>query len=289
MSERLLELVNRVRLAGAGGAEHVLCGLAVVLHSLHGGETVMDFARFFGHDGHLRWPVSAFGLKKASADLLSTSCSRWERPSPRTGGDLARRGQPIASIVATAHELGSEAIQIRQPGSPRARGGRNVPCMSFDRVSPGRLAARRRATPALRGASPHPVLTLHRAIGNGAVARLLQRAPASRDTERPTSFGDRITGKNPAEKLRKFADLRKGAAVDAAAIVDDLEWDHLWGRSKSNVTGTGNQYSIRIDRQNPTPTHSNVQIQTNGTKISVATVLVADSPSGLRPTPKAPS
>ena len=149
--------------------------------------------------------------------------------------------------------------------------------MSFDRVSPGRLAARRRVTPALRGASPHPVLTLHRAIGNGAVARLLQRAPASRDTERPTSFGDRITGKNPAEKLRKFADLRTGAAVDAAAIVDDLEWDHLWGRSKSNVTGTGNQYSIRIDRQNPTPTHSNVQIQTNGTSISVATVLVADS------------
>jgi hypothetical protein len=119
-------------------------------------------------------------------------------------------------------------------------------------------------------------MSLQRSIGNGAVTRMLQRAPTSRDTERPTTFGDRITGK-PAEKLRKFADLRAGAADDAAAIVNDLGWDHLWGGSKSNVTRTGNRYSIRIDRQNPTPTHSNVQIQTNGTSISLATVLIADT------------
>jgi hypothetical protein len=151
------------------------------------------------------------------------------------------------------------------------------PLVSFDRVSQGRLAASRRVTSSSRAAPAQAVLALHRTIGNRAVARLLQRAPASRVTERRTSFGNRIRGKDENDKLQKFADLRARAAEDAAAIVEDLEWDHLWGRSRSDVTGTGDNYSVRIDRQNPTATHSNIQIQTNGTSVSLATVLVPDS------------
>jgi hypothetical protein len=131
--------------------------------------------------------------------------------------------------------------------------------------------------PASGAAPAHPVMALQRAIGNGAVARMLQRAPASRQTDHPTSFGKRITGKSQADKLEKFADMRASATADARQIVRELEWDHLWGGLKSDVTGTGDEYSVRIDRQSPTPTHSNVQIQTNGVSVSVATVLIADS------------
>jgi hypothetical protein len=68
-SERLTKSFKRITLPGSGGTEQILCRLAVILHSLDGGEAVMDFARFLGHDGHLRSPASAFGLEKASADL----------------------------------------------------------------------------------------------------------------------------------------------------------------------------------------------------------------------------
>ena len=54
----------------------------------------------------------------------------------------------------------------------------------------------------------------------------------------------------------------------------------MWGRSKSNVTGTGDEYSVRIDRQNPTPTASNIHIQTNGNSVSIAMVLVRDELAG---------
>jgi hypothetical protein len=153
--------------------------------------------------------------------------------------------------------------------------------VSFDRVSEGplqgRFVARRRLKPASRVAPGHPVMALQRAIGNGAVASMLQRAPTSRQTEHRTSFGKRIKGKDQAEKLEKFANMRTGATQDGTLIVRQLQWDHIWGGLKSDVTGTGDDYSVRIDRQSPTPTHSNIQIQTNGVSVSVATVLIADS------------
>jgi hypothetical protein len=149
--------------------------------------------------------------------------------------------------------------------------------VSFDRASQEGLAERPRVRAAVRGVSTDPVLALQHAIGNRAVARLLQRVPATRVTQYRTAFGNRITGRSPAEKLEKFATLRARATGDARTIVNDLEWNHLWGTSKSDVTLTGEEYSIRIDRQNPTPTHSNIQIQTNGESVSLATVLVPDS------------
>lgn len=160
--------------------------------------------------------------------------------------------------------------------------------MSFDRVSQEGLRARPgvRAA-AARGATTHPVLALQHAIGNRAVAHLLQRAPARRVTDYRTAFGNRIRGRSMEEKLERFATMRARATTDAAAIVQDLEWNHLWGASRSDVTLTGDNYSIRIDRQNPTPTHSNIQIQTNGESVSLATVLVPDSLFRSPPTTQA--
>lgn len=146
--------------------------------------------------------------------------------------------------------------------------------MSGDHVRIGRYESRKTERP--RAAAPvHPLLALQRSIGNGAVARLLQRKPGRRVTENRTRTGDRITGK-PEEIAAKFAGLRAKNSADAFEVLKGLEFDHLWGRSKSDVTGDDEEHSVRIDRQNPTRTHSNIQIQTNGTSISLATVLVAD-------------
>lgn len=87
----------------------------------------------------------------------------------------------------------------------------------------------------------------------------------------------RVSGASPQAKAANFADLRALHTADAHAILDHLEFAHLWGNLRSDVTGGGNNYTVRIDRQNPTPNASNIQIQTNGTSITIATVLVRDT------------
>jgi hypothetical protein len=122
------------------------------------------------------------------------------------------------------------------------------------------------------------MLALQRSIGNAATARVLQRAPARRVTENETRpGGDRLRGKSPEDTARKFAELREKHREDAFELLKGLQFDHLWGRSKSDVTNSDEEFTVRVDRQNPTKTHSNVQIQTNGTSITLATVLVADT------------
>jgi hypothetical protein len=152
--------------------------------------------------------------------------------------------------------------------------------MSRDHVRIGRYESGKAG--GARAATPvHPVLALQRSIGNGAVASLLQRTPARRVTENPTRPGKRLKGK-PAEIIEKHAALRMQHRDDAHAVLNGLEFDHLWGGSKSDVTGDDEEHSVRIDRQNPTRTHSNIQIQTNGISISIATVLVADTLAATR-------
>ncbi len=102
-SERLPKTADSVGVSGAHSPEEVFRSLTMMLHPLDSRQTVMDFARCLGHDGHLRSPVSAFGLQRASHTRFGTIVSRWEHPSPRTGGDLVRRGQGIApASVATS-------------------------------------------------------------------------------------------------------------------------------------------------------------------------------------------
>jgi hypothetical protein len=124
--------------------------------------------------------------------------------------------------------------------------------------------------------TPDGVLGLQRSIGNHAVTQLLQRVPTARVTGFPMSVV-RVGGGTPIERATNFSALRARHRDDAHAILDDLEFDHLWGRLRSDVTGTGDDHDVRIDRQNPTQTGSNVQIQTNGTSVTIATVLVRDS------------
>ena len=155
--------------------------------------------------------------------------------------------------------------------------------MSHGRVIVARCESRKTGR-ARAGAPVHPLLTLQRSIGNGAVARLLQRAPARRATEHATRTGKRIKGK-PHEIAAKFADLRTQHRADANEVLKGLQFDHLWGGLKSDVTNDDEEHSVRIDRQSPTPTHSNIQIQTNGTSISLATVLVADELAATKDRP----
>jgi hypothetical protein len=148
--------------------------------------------------------------------------------------------------------------------------------MSHSRFVVARSGSRK-AVQAPAATPVHPLLALQRSIGNGAVARLLQRAPGTRVTAHETRTGGRITGK-PAEIATKFRDLREKHRADAIEVLKGLRFEHLWGGSKSDVTNSDEEFSVRIDRQNPTPTHSNIQIQTNGkTSISLGTVLLSDT------------
>lgn len=148
--------------------------------------------------------------------------------------------------------------------------------MSHGRIIVARAGSRQ--TGRARAAAPvHPLLGLQRSIGNGAVARMLQRTPATRVTQHPTRTGDRIKGK-PEEVATKFRELREKHRDDANEVLKGLQFEQLWGRSDSDVTNSDEEFSVRVDRQNPTPTHSNIQIQTNGkVSISLATVLVSDT------------
>jgi hypothetical protein len=148
--------------------------------------------------------------------------------------------------------------------------------MSHDRVIVARSG--RRTTGRARAAAPaHPLLALQRSIGNGAVASLLQRAPAGRVTANPTRPGKRLKGRSPADIMNKLAVLRAAHRNDAHAVLHGLQFDHLWGGIKSDVTNDDEEHSVRIDRQSPGQTYSNIQIQTNGISISIATVLVSDA------------
>jgi hypothetical protein len=152
--------------------------------------------------------------------------------------------------------------------------------MSHDHVHTGRYEIRKTGRP--RAAAPeHPLLGLQRSIGNGAVAQLVQRTPARRITENPTRPGKRLKGK-PTEIAEKHATLRTQHRDDAHTVLNGLQFDHLWGGLKSDVTNDDEEHSVRIDRQSPSRTHSNMQIQTNGISISLATVLVADTLAGTK-------
>lgn len=119
---------------------------------------------------------------------------------------------------------------------------------------------------------------LARSVAGRAPARMLQRAPTARQITpvRPMSVA-RITGASPKKKQEIFQALRATHTADAHAVLTQLESAELWGAAKSDVTGDDEEHSVRIDRQNPTPTASNVQIQTNGESVTIATVLVQDA------------
>jgi hypothetical protein len=119
-------------------------------------------------------------------------------------------------------------------------------------------------------------------VADHARTALLQRWPAERATAHEMSL-ERITGKDKQTKAGIFAALRRKHTDDAHEVIEDLDVSNVWGGLKSDITGTGDDHDVRIDRQNPTQTHSNIQIQTNGTSISIATVLVSDALARAKP------
>ncbi len=103
---------------------------------------------------------------------------------------------------------------------------------------------------------------------------MLQRWPATRATLNPMS-DVRLGGGKPAKRRENFIALRNRHAQAARDVVADLDVADVWGSPDSDITGTGAQHGVRIDIQKPTPTHANIQIQTNGTSISIATALIS--------------
>ena len=120
-----------------------------------------------------------------------------------------------------------------------------------------------------------------RSVSGHAATRLLQRVPSARviAPARPMSIA-RIVGPTPKKRQEIFNALRATHTNDAHAVLQQLVVDHLWGGAKSDVTGDDEEHSVRIDRQNPTPDASNIQIQTNGESVTIATVLVRDAVAG---------
>ena len=149
--------------------------------------------------------------------------------------------------------------------------------MSHSRFIVARSGSRK-AVRAPAATPVHPLLALQRSIGNGAVARLLQRAPGTarhraRDEDRRAHH--RQAGRDCDEVPPTCGTKHR---ADAIEVLKGLRFEQLWGGSKSDVTNSDEEFSVRIDRQNPTPTHSNIQIQTNGkTSISLGTVLLSDT------------
>lgn len=111
---------------------------------------------------------------------------------------------------------------------------------------------------------------------------VLQRWPATRVTAHAMSDA-RVSGGKPAEKRANFIILRNSKAQAARDVIEDLDVNDVWGGLDSDITGTGRNHGVRIDRQNPTPTHANIQIQTNGTSISIATALISDRLAAAKP------
>ena len=123
-----------------------------------------------------------------------------------------------------------------------------------------------RATPAAIANGPRELAS---AIGNRAFTALLQRAPAARATANVTRAGGRLT----QARLDQVRETRE-VADDADEAVNGIGIGHLAGEPASDITGRGRNAVVRIDIQNPTPTHQNLQIQTNGRSVSIATVLI---------------
>lgn len=106
-------------------------------------------------------------------------------------------------------------------------------------------------------------------------ARTLQRLPADRATDLPTRAGaERLGHITPEAEFGKIRDLRVKHHRDASFVVGCLEFSHLSGSPDSDVTKDKQAHKVRIDRQNPLDDGQNLQIQTNGTSISIATVLI---------------
>jgi len=170
--------------------------------------------------------------------------------------------------------------RLRTNAPPRARVAR-APA-----IRPTRAPSRAAAVPQEQRSDPLAGqlarVVAQRSIAPSAPGPMLQRVPSTRVTQHPTSTA-RIRGANPQVIATTFQNMRTANTDDSHAVLNDLTFDHLWGGTKSNVTRTGDQYSVRIDRQVPTRTASNIQIQTNGTSISLATVLVSDGLAACRP------
>lgn len=137
------------------------------------------------------------------------------------------------------------------------------------------------ARPTARPATPADALAgrLAHVVAHRAGAPLLQRMATERATNKRTRAGGNRLGNVSADvEFARIRDLRTQHAYDSSRILADLGYDHLSGSSDSDVTGDAEEnYSVRIDRQNPLPEGQNLQIQTNGTSISIATVLISDA------------
>src|SRR5207248_1007501 len=96
LAERLFDAFDHVAVAFAPGANELLRLLAVPL------EVEPSWKLVVHHDpSSVGRPVSArLGPKEVVSSVECFELSRWERPCPRTGGALARRGQFYATISA---------------------------------------------------------------------------------------------------------------------------------------------------------------------------------------------
>lgn len=148
-------------------------------------------------------------------------------------------------------------------------------------AAPAAAAATAVARPTARPATRADALAgrLAHVVARRSGARVLQRMATERATTRRTRAGGNRLGNVTAEvEFSRIRDLRTQHAYDSSRILADLTYDHLSGSSASDVTGDAEEnYSVRIDRQNPLPEGQNLQIQTNGTSISIATVLISDA------------
>src|SRR5690349_5204575 len=111
------------------------------------------------------------------------------RPAPSDAAASAERiPRPVTAVTRKAHPRLYETL--------RPLGRRAYGCaMTREKAALTRRRGGRPAASPAVAAPAHPVLALQRSIGNAAVTRLLQRAPAARATENPTRTGKRIKGK----------------------------------------------------------------------------------------------
>jgi hypothetical protein len=70
--------------------------------------------------------------------------------------------------------------------------------------------------------------------------------------------------------------IDKATLNDGIAAIKQLRYEHLPGGKKSHVVPLPKGSRVRIDRQDPSKTHQNIQVQINGSTgaSTVATVLI---------------
>lgn len=148
-------------------------------------------------------------------------------------------------------------------------------------AAPAPVPATAVARPTARPATPADALAgrLAHVVAHRAGGAVLQRMATERATTmRTRAGGNRLGNVTPEVEFARIRDLRTQHAYDSSRILADLRYDHLSGSSDSDVTGDAEEnYRVRIDRQNPLPEGQNLQIQTNGNSISIATVLISDA------------